>query len=321
MNADEIDFVLDCIGFERRVFRYFRNRYAFQMLERLVGNGSTVAETKLSDLGSFLKKPVIREHLGKYGQRELFPELFTSAWIEPVLPFVISFGFWRGKAGGWSQVSRSGINLVLQLNFCGQHMKEFRRLYKPTEVRSLNCYGHPVRRNSDIETARETLAWARIDLDLDTGEALIEEIQTDWCRRAQRALRWARWTRRAAKGQRDLPRELCCAGLPQDVEEYVLVVLKPYADCWDEAMLAAAITFIRGELGIRTIFYHSAESGAKMKRIRHYYPPRSLYSTLPIRFGFKKTQEVPDFLMEDRSFRRLYKAIKPVTMHRLCLPA
>ena len=93
MNAHEIDFVLDCIGYERRVFRYFRNRYAFQMLERLVGKGSTVAETKLSDAGNLMKKPVVREHLGKYGQRELFPELFASAWIEPVLSFVISFGF------------------------------------------------------------------------------------------------------------------------------------------------------------------------------------------------------------------------------------
>ncbi len=318
MNAHEIDFVLDCIGFERRVFRYFRHRYAFQMLERLVENGSTVAEAKLTDLGSFLKKPVVREHLGKYGHRELFPELFASAWNEPVLSFVISIGFWRGKPGGWSQVSRRGINLVLQLNFCSQHMGEFRRLYKPTRVRTLNCVGHPVKRNLDIETARETLAWARIDLDLDTGEALIEEIQTDWCRVAQRALRWAR---RAAKGECELPPGMWSSGRPEDVEEYVLVILKPYADCWDEAILAAAINFIRGELGIRTIFYHSAESGAKMKRIPYDRPPRSLYSTLPRRFGFKKTQEVPEFLMEDKSFRRLYKAIKPVTMHRLCLPA
>ena len=114
---------------------------------------------------------------------------------------------------------------------------------------------------------------------------------------------------------------MCSAGQPEDVEEYVLVVLKPYADCWDEAILTAAITFIHDELGIRKIYYHSAESGAKMKRLRWDLPPRSLYSKLPKRFGFKMTQEVPEFLKEDKSFRRLYKRIKPVTLHRLCLSA
>ena len=126
---------------------------------------------------------------------------------------------------------------------------------------------------------------------------------------------------RAAKHRYELPPGMCSAGQPEDVEEYVLVVLKPYADCWDEAILTAAITFIHDELGIRKIYYHSAESGAKMKRIRWDLPPRSLYSKLPKRFGFKKTQEVPEFLKEDKSFRRLYKRIKPVTLHRLCLPA
>ena len=318
MNVSDLKFVFESLGSERRVFHYFRDRYAFLMLERLVPEGLAVTDAKRFFFANLLDKPVVREHLGKYGQRHLGPDLFAAAWIEPALPFVIGFAYWRGKANRYCQITRSGLNLVLQLNFCTEHMDEFRRLYKPTRVRTLNFYGHPVNAIRDLDSGRETLAWARIDFDLDTGEALIEEIQTDWCRQAKRSLRYARL---AAKHRCGMPPLTYSDGTLKDVERYVVVVLRPYADCWDEAMLSAAITFIRDELGIRKIYYHSVESGAKMKRIHRYLPPRSLYSTLPKRFGFKKTQEVPEFLMEDKSFRRLYKAIKPVTLHRLCLPA
>ena len=40
-------------------------------------------------------------------------------------------------------------------------------------------WSHPVRQDG-----RHTLAWARMDVDLDAGEALIEEIQSDWIREA-----------------------------------------------------------------------------------------------------------------------------------------
>jgi hypothetical protein len=40
---------------------------------------------------------------------------------------------------------------------------------------------HPIRRSPS------TLAWSRVDIDFENGEALIEEIQTDWVRLAERA--------------------------------------------------------------------------------------------------------------------------------------
>ena len=102
---------------------------------------------------------------------------------------------------------------------------------------------------------------------------------------------------------------------------YIAVELKPYVDCWDEAILSAAISFIRDELGIGKIYYHTPDSGAKMKKIDVTFPPRSLYTDLPRRFGFRKTEEVPQFLRTEKSFKRVYKRIRPVTLHRLCLPA
>ena len=44
---------------------------------------------------------------------------------------------------------------------------------------------HPVASGGEL-----TLAWSRIDLDLDRGEALVEEIQSDWVRDAQSQSRW-----------------------------------------------------------------------------------------------------------------------------------
>jgi hypothetical protein len=318
MNEDDLKLVFECLSRKRRVFHYFRDRYAFLLLERMTPGRLTVADAKHSELARLINKPVVREHIGRFGKQVLLPELFAAAWIEPILSFVITLGYWRGQANRWHQVSRTGLNLVLQLNFCSGHMDRFRKLYRPTRTATLNGVGHPVKQDSDIETATETLAWARIDLDFDTGEALIEEIQTDWCRMAKRALRLARM---AALTNCEMPRLTHSEGRPADVEDYVVVVLQPYVDCWDEAVLAAAITFIRDELGICSIYYHTVESGAKLKRIRGFLPPRSLYSALPKRFGFRKTENMPEFLLANRSFRRRYARVKPLTMHRLSLPA
>ena len=74
-------------------------------------------------------------------------------------------------------------------------------------------------------------------------------------------------------------------------------------------MLAATITFIRDELGIENIFYHTAHTGHKLKRIGGGKPPRSLYSQLPKRFCFGKVKTAPEFLMQDKYFRRVHKKI------------
>lgn len=90
------------------------------------------------------------------------------------------------------------------------------------------------------------------------------------------------------------------------INEYREQVLKPYAQVWDEAALAATIRLIRHDLGISEIFYHSFETGNLMKGIRHNsLPPRSLYSDLPQKFAFTLTDEVPQFL---QSLRQTAKA-------------
>ncbi len=57
---------------------------------------------------------------------------------------------------------------------------------------------------------------------------------------------------------------------------YYESVLSSHTDIWAEAMLTAAISFIRDELGFTTIFYHDYETGKALKHIGRRGPPRSL---------------------------------------------
>lgn len=88
-------------------------------------------------------------------------------------------------------------------------------------------------------------------------------------------------------------------------------VLRPYSKVWDEAILTAALCFIRRELGIREVFYHSYDTGNRLKGIERYYeygkPPRYLYTDLPKKFCFVKTSEAPDFLKPVRYLHYLQR--------------
>ena len=69
---------------------------------------------------------------------------------------------------------------------------------------------------------------------------------------------------------------------------------------WDEAMLAATLWFLRVELGIRWIFYHTFETGNWLKDMIRSKPPRSLYTDLPKQFCFQETYNPPAFIMRSR---------------------
>jgi hypothetical protein len=96
--------------------------------------------------------------------------------------------------------------------------------------------------------------------------------------------------------------------------------LAPYLSLWQEAMLSASIDFIHRELGIGTIYYHSHETGGVVKRIEWGQAPRSLYTQLPKRFCFDRTQTAPEFLQVNRGFRRRIKKVKSPSWYRLGFP-
>jgi len=306
MNKIDVEEVIDCLPKERTLFHYFKDRYALMLLAYVSGEGKSISEIKRSPYGGLLNKPLINALLKRQGNGELSAYDLSSAWPKNTYPFLLTVGVWGGRERWWYQTTRGGHNLVLQLNFSNKHDHIYRRLVRPAEEKRFNSGAHPVMEKGAREYFRETLAWARIDLDLNKGEALIEEIQSDWIRGAASVQKMIlRWIKHGATDKR--PRGI--EGAYEDVLHYVSNVLEPYAKFWDEAMLAATISFIREELGIRDIYYHSFETGWKLKAIGGSKPPRSLYTRLPRKFCFSETDETPVFLASDRVYRRSIKQV------------
>ena len=85
-------------------------------------------------------------------------------------------------------------------------------------------------------------------------------------------------------------------------------VLKPQTRKWPETMLTATLWFLLKELGIRTIFYHTHDSGSELKRIRDDFPPRSIYTDLPKKFCFRITHNGPLFIRDSarKELRQLF---------------
>ena len=170
---------------------------------------------------------------------------------------------------------------------------------------------HPVAEN------RNTLAWSRIDLDLETGEGLIEEIQTDWIRAVQSRAKW--WSV-AKEPYRERMRKYHDWQI-DNIITYYDQVLKPHVDTWSEAMLSAAVWYLRNEVGISTIYYHTFEWGNRLKNIEGGWrlPPKSLYTKLPRSFGFQETDEVPEFLLKNTTHRPTRKKLRdePVRFYKL----
>ncbi len=303
--------IIHCLPKERTKFYYFRDRYALLLLSWLAGDGVRIGELKQHGFASLLQRPLVKQLLAQAGDGRLNSEQLNLLWTQDVQPFVLTVDFWGGGNRGWQQTTRNGYNLVLQLNFSNAHDAAYKRLVKPEAAGLLNYGGHPVLLPWKRSFFRETLAWARLDLDFDSNEVLIEEIQSDWVRYARRLLR-------DVQADEDLQLLWGLQGDRERVLRYLHSVLKPYMAIWDEAMLAATLHFVRNELGIERVYYHSSKSGAKLKQI-YGAPPHDLYSKLPKRFCFRETREQPVFLQRDKQFRRLLKSEPVLSWYRLDL--
>ena len=301
----------------RTLFYYYRDRYALQLLGFALANhhGLALSELKSSRYGRLLEKRRVKALLAQSGKGRITEEtlaLFDSD--ADTQCYALTIGRWgsrRWRDKSWQQTSRRGINLVLQVNFTGRHEQLLNRHMRPDKGFDLFDYHcHPVSR-----CGRRTLGWARMDIDLDGGEVLIEEIQNDWLREAAyyRSLvdhpRWddKRWRDRGIKGG------------GQGLMNYFDQALKPILSVWDETILSAALWFIRCELGLRKIFYHTPESGTLLKNMRHSAPPVSVYSDLPRRFCFEETRELPVILKEDQRASHQWQRSPKTRMYALPL--
>ena len=307
MKKELVNEVVNCLPQERTIFRYFKGRYAFMLLNNVIGSGVSVSQLKKSSFSGLLEKPEIKEALAIASDGRVTPRLLESVWPGETLNFILTVGTWGSNCHRWDQTSRRGYNLVLQMNFSNHHDCRYKAMVKPKIDQFLNYFAHPVLWPDERDYFRETLSWARIDLDFESDTALIEEIQSDWIRRAKRLSKLAR---NRKKYNREHIAFTNANGKMDDIIHYCENVLDPYYKIWDEAMLAATIEFIRIELGISNIYYHSVKTGPKVKSIKYTKPPVSIYSKLPRRFCFNKTDSAPEFLYSDRYFRKIYNKVQ-----------
>ncbi|MEM8814499.1 MAG: hypothetical protein AAGE85_01665 [Pseudomonadota bacterium] len=276
--------IIECLPKSKTRFYYFKDRYALLLLRLAIAGGTSKKALQQSRFAKLLDKEVVKEAIRLARGKPLSGAAFDAYWPARYECYFLTLGVWGSRYGGWEQTSRPGYNLVLQLNFPSEHNEAYRKLVDPEGDRPFEYYGHPI-----AQAPMHTLAWSRLDIDLASGEALIEEVQTDWIREAQ-------WARRAAVQAKD-SFEFYGTEMNRDrVIRYVDSVLRRHEETWDEAMLSATLRFLREELGVRSIFYHTHESGARLKRIQVRLPPRSVYTQLPRRFCFEETTERPGFL-------------------------
>lgn len=309
MKLNDIQDIKACLPAGRTKFYYFKDRYALMLLRYIVGKGCAIRDLKQGRFDRLIHKPVVSRMIKAAGDGRLTAEALESAWPEEYHCYRLTLGIWGDRdraARFYNQTSRPGWNLVLQLNFSGRHNHAYYRLLNPSKPHPFHACGHPIAGDGE-----HTLAWARMDMDLGTDEALIEEVQTDWIRRAIWSRKYLTALEKSASPRPqyvpDYVKNIGCNA--KTLSHYIDVALKPHMRVWDEAMLAAAIWFLREEIGIGKIYYHTFGFGCRLKRITYSKPPRSLYTKLPDRFCFRKTDQAPSFLFRKNN-RKIIDLIK-----------
>ncbi|MEL6561408.1 MAG: hypothetical protein AAFQ94_24685 [Bacteroidota bacterium] len=284
-------------------YYYFKDKYALDVLALSLKDQLSVSELKRSPLGFLTNKKSVSKVLAKEGNGSVSCHHFENVFSEESVKFSVSLGKWgkfdKHLHDDWYQTSRNGENLVLQLNFDKEHLHEYFRLIDPEKDSHPFMYDcHPVLKKSGF-----TLAWARLDVDLTSGEVLIEEIQNDWIREAKDSMVSAKKElEKEAKREKSKQRQLKWA---KDEIDYFENSLKDYVKIWDEAMLNLAIQFAVKELGCYKIYYHTFDSGNLLKGLKWgCKPPKSLYTKLPRRFGFQLTDEAPALLRNNKKLRK-----------------
>lgn len=288
MKRHDLEEVIACLPAGRTLFTYGKDLYAAQLLSYyLQPKPQTIQHLKQSHLAGLLEKPAIRNHFGNLGRSLVCSE--DLVWFCPneVTSFRLTLGRYHGLQT--SRKAGKGCNLVLQLNQNTRDNRFVSRAFPNRDDDPFEFHCHPIH-----EGPHRTLAWARIDFDLNSGEALIEEIQNDRIRESRYWLEYLR--RRKMKTYKGR-----WFTLHRDwMERYWKEFMEPASRIWDEAMLSATIRFIREELGLPRIFFHSPETNCHYKKGGAEDAPRSVYTRLPKRFCFRPSTDLPEFLPRKR---------------------
>ena len=298
-------------------FNYYADRQSPWLLTHSMPDQAKIAQLRALPVGKLLSRPAMavliarsggllrRSDLAAIAYADRFDlhdqagptgrAALDAVWALTWQDFLLSFAEW-GKGGNWAnlQLSREGGNLVIQLGFPSDHAELLGRYLDKDVRQKFEEQLHPVRRDG-----RPTLAWARVDVDFDTGEALIEEVQSDWLRNVADEVDWLA---SSEPRSRDLRAH----------QAYKQALFARYAKVWPQAMLLATLVILRDLLGLRRIWMHQPEPGAILKGIRYSLPPRSLYTALPKAFCFAPVREIPALLDQRRMPRLQRQRVKAV---------
>jgi len=304
MKREIANEVVACLPKGRTLFHYSKDDYAFQLLHLLKEDGAEIRDVRSSPLARLLDKPRVKPYLAACSDGKLCQEKIPRQQFLPEgQNYRLSLDVWGEDLTRWkyNQVSRKGVSLVLQLNLNQSHFTKLSRCADLEDYDPFGGWGHPAR-----EGKYPTLSWCRLDFDLETGEALIEEIQTDLLREMKDL---AGKAHRAKKRGWD---EVWFYGTEFKTKrllDYWEVEFRHHEKTWHEAMLSAALVFLLEEIGMKTVYYHTHQSGKFLKRIDGTLPPESLYTKLPKQFCFEKTRDAPELLCRTRDWKRRMRAV------------
>lgn len=302
MDDRLLDEVIACLPRERTQFCYFKDQYAVYLLKQYLTTAisNDIHSIKQSRLKKLLDKPLVKDTLKNSGNGRLEVAQLENLWSAQTEHYVLTLGRWgHKKRYDWNQTSRPGANLVLQLNLSNQFDAMFKAV-AGCHLNRLTTSAHPKSRK---RTA--TLAWARLDMDFNTGEILIEEIQSDLIRDLEYTYK------RALSAGNDSEMRIYWSRNKLDrqkVAAYCEHVIAEQKKIWSEAMMAATLWFVQQELGFSKVYYHTFDTGKVMKKINGCAPPRSLYTDLPEKFCFETTKQAPQFIVNDSKAKRRLKA-------------
>jgi RNA polymerase subunit RPABC4/transcription elongation factor Spt4 len=293
MDLREAKEIIACLPANRTLYHYCDDEYAAKLLGyKLSPDGCSIATLKQSAWGKLLVRKPLAEVLEQCGSGLLRAEDLLAMPRNNERVYVLTLGLWEGHDRTYHQTTRRGVNLVLQINFSGDVKRAGLACKRCGKTVNFNYMAHPVCRSG-----RHTMSWVRLDIDLKSGAALIEEIQTDWLRAIADLRRGAasQVKRMGADALRYWDGHLL--GTASEVVTACDGVLARYSNDWSSMTLAAALDFLVRELGIYRIWFHDHETGVRLKQIVWSKPPRSLYTDLPHRFCFTRTNAAPDFVM------------------------
>ena len=304
MDSKLLQEVLDILCGDRTLFYYYPDKYTIFLLERVINKQkeTSIRDLRNSQWQSLLSRPLLKDLVSKCGNGKLIKSDLLYVGSENFEPFVLTLGKWGSKKEySWSQTSRPGANLVLHLNMSEKWSNTFNQLFGTTANNLFDCY-HPL-----SEKRNTTLAWSRIDLDFDSGELLIEEIQSDFIKFISR-MKVIATNAMAKKKSHFWFRGVKCES--QIALKTAAELLSQFEKIWHEAMLTATLEFAFEELGMTSVYYHSFETCVVLRNLKGSRPPKSLYTQLPKKFCFNRTEEMPSFIESNRQARRRLKKVK-----------